>query len=222
MLGAAAANSYGPTRPLANWLAAFSPLHTLMAADGTRGFGPSRFWQSAAAVAGVSRGCLGLTTLLLARTWRDRPKSVRPWHRLRFGRRSERTPSARRAALRRRLLAINPLFWLAARQPVSAHPSSAWTKYAASISARGMTPRNSAWLVSSSMSFGIGVAVHVYRYFTLRKCQISAVRVFPSLCLRIDASSITTESSPDGSNLRAISVLVIQIPGPAASVADRT
>ena len=120
MLGAAAANSYGPTRPLANWLAAFSPLHTLMAADGTRGFGPSRFWQSTAAVAGVSLGCLGLTTLLLARTWRDRPKSVRPWHRLRFGRRSERTSSARHAALRRRLLAINPLFWLAARQPVSA------------------------------------------------------------------------------------------------------
>src|ERR1035441_5622158 len=78
---------------------------------------------------------------------------------------------------------IGPRAW-----PLIRHPSSSWTKYAASISARGMTPRNSAWLVSSSMSFGIGVAVHVYRYFTLRKCQISAVRVFPSLCLRIDAS----------------------------------
>ncbi|MGO8925843.1 MAG: hypothetical protein ACLQU3_02955 [Limisphaerales bacterium] len=121
MLGAAAASSYGPTKPLANWLAAFSPLHTLLAADGAPGFGPSRFWLSAAAVAGVSLGCLGLTTLLLARTWRDRPKRVSAWHhRLRFGRRSERTPSARRAALRRRLLAINPLFWLAARQRVSA------------------------------------------------------------------------------------------------------
>ena len=120
MLGAAAASSYGPTRPLANWLAAFSPLYTLIAADGTRLFGPNHFWHSAAAVAGMSLGWLGLTTLLLARTWRDRPKSVRAWHRLRFWRRSERTPSAKRAALRRRLLAINPLFWLAARQPVSA------------------------------------------------------------------------------------------------------
>jgi ABC-type transport system involved in multi-copper enzyme maturation permease subunit len=120
MLGAEAASSYGPTRPLANWLAAFSPLYTLIAADGTRGFGPSRFWLSATTVAGVSLGCLGLTTLLLARTWRDRPKSVRPLYRLRFWRRSARVPSARRAARRRRLLAINPLFWLAARQTVSA------------------------------------------------------------------------------------------------------
>ena len=120
MLGAAAADSYGPTRPLAQWLAGFSPLYSLIAADGARFFGPNRFWLSAAVVAGMSLGCLGLTTLLLARTWRDRPKSVRPWHRLRFWRRSKRTPSAKRAALRRRLLAINPLFWLAARQPVSA------------------------------------------------------------------------------------------------------
>jgi ABC-type transport system involved in multi-copper enzyme maturation permease subunit len=120
MLGAAAASSYGPTKPLANWLAAFSPLHTLLAADGARGIGPSRFWLSAAAVASVSLGGLGLTTLLLACTWRDRPKRVSAWHRLGFGRRSERTPSAPRAALRRRLLAINPLLWLAARQRVSA------------------------------------------------------------------------------------------------------
>src|ERR1035441_4192624 len=120
MLGAAAAGSYGPTKPLANWLAAFSPLYTVMAADGARGSGPSCFWLSAAAVVGVSLGCLGLTTLLLALTWRDRPKRVYVWHRLGFGRRSERTPSAPRAALRRRLLAINPLFWLAARQRVSA------------------------------------------------------------------------------------------------------
>jgi hypothetical protein len=61
MLGAAVVSSYGPTtRPLANWLAAFSPLQTLMAADGARGIGPSRFWQFAAAVSGVSLGCLGL------------------------------------------------------------------------------------------------------------------------------------------------------------------
>ena len=120
MLGAVAAYSYGPTRPLADWLAVISPLYTLIAADGTRFLGSNRFWRSAAGVAGVSLGWLGLTTLLLARTWRDRPKSIRPWHRLGFGRRSERTPSTRRAALRRRLLAINPLFWLAARQTVSA------------------------------------------------------------------------------------------------------
>ena len=120
MLGAAAANSYGPTRPLANWLASVQPALHLDCRRRHTVFGPNRFWHSAAAVAGLSLGCLGLTTLLLARTWRDRPKSVRAWHRLRFWRRSGRNPSAKRAALRRRLLAINPLFWLAARQPVSA------------------------------------------------------------------------------------------------------
>jgi ABC-type transport system involved in multi-copper enzyme maturation permease subunit len=120
MLGAAAADSYRPTKPLADWLTVFSPLYTLLAADGKRLLGSNRFWLSAVGVAGVSLGGLGLATLLLARTWRDRPKSIRPWHRLGFGRYSERIPSARRAALRRRLLAINPLFWLAARQPVSA------------------------------------------------------------------------------------------------------
>jgi ABC-type transport system involved in multi-copper enzyme maturation permease subunit len=120
MLGAAAAHSYGPTRPLANWLAVFSPLYALFAANGTGVFGSNRYWLSAAAVAGVSLGWLGLTTLLLACTWRDRPKSVRPWHRLRFWPRSARTPSPNRAALRCRMLGINPMFWLAARQPVSA------------------------------------------------------------------------------------------------------
>ncbi len=120
LLGAAAAYSYGPTKPLADWLAVFSPLYTLLAADGTQLFGSSnRFWLSAATVASLSLGWLGLTTFLLARTWRDRPKSVRPWHRFRRWRRSARIPSASRAALRRRLLAINPIFWLAARQPVS-------------------------------------------------------------------------------------------------------
>jgi hypothetical protein len=120
MLGAAVAHAYGPTRVLADWLAVFSPFYTLFAAEGTRLVGSNRFWLSVAAVAVVSLGSLGLTTLLLARTWRDRPKSVRPWHQLRFWWRSARIPSANRVALRRHLLAINPLFWLAARQRVSA------------------------------------------------------------------------------------------------------
>jgi ABC-type transport system involved in multi-copper enzyme maturation permease subunit len=120
LLGAAVANSYGPTKPLAHWLADFSPLYTLVAADGLRIFGANRFWQSAVAVAGMSIGCLGLTMLLLAGTWRDRPKSVLVRDGLKFWRRTERAVSANRVELRRRLLAINPMFWLAGRQPVSA------------------------------------------------------------------------------------------------------
>lgn len=121
MLGAAVANSYGPTRSLANWLAAFSPIHTLMAADiTTRRLGPSSFWNSAGAVAGTSLCFLALTTLLLARTWRDRSKRDLAWYQPWFWRRSRQSHSATRAALRRRLLGINPFFWLAAPKPVSA------------------------------------------------------------------------------------------------------
>lgn len=120
MLGAAAADSYSSTRPMAQWLAGLSPLYCLLAADGARFLGPNHFWLSAAEIAGMALCCLGLTILLLARAWRDRPKSVRVWDRLRFWRRLERAPSVQRAALRRRMLAINPFFWLAARQPVSA------------------------------------------------------------------------------------------------------
>jgi len=120
MLAAAAADSYGPTRPLASGLAGWSPLYCVLAAGGTRFLGPNRYWQSAAVVAGISLGCLGLTVLLLARTWRDRSTSFRARRGLWFWRRSERSASARSPALRRRLLAINPVFWLAARQPVSA------------------------------------------------------------------------------------------------------
>jgi ABC-type transport system involved in multi-copper enzyme maturation permease subunit len=120
MLGAAAADAYGPTRPWAEWLAPWSPLYTLLAADGKRWLGPNQFWWSVVVVNGLSLSGLGLTILLLAHTWRDRPKGISWWHRFRCGNRSEQIPSAQRAALRRRLLGINPLFWLAGRQRVSA------------------------------------------------------------------------------------------------------
>lgn len=119
LLAGAAANSYAPTRPLANWLSAFSPIYPLMIADGT-GAGLSRFWHSAGAISGASLAGLGLTTLLLARSWRDRPKREGGWFRRGLGRWSRQTNSPRRAALRRRLLAVNPVFWLAAPKPVNA------------------------------------------------------------------------------------------------------
>jgi hypothetical protein len=120
MLASAAASAYGPTRSLANGVAVFSPLYTLIVADGGRPFGPNRFWLSAGIVAALSLGWLALTTLLLAVTWRDRPKSVRARPRFRIWPRANQGSAARRLALRRRLLEINPLFWLGARQLVSA------------------------------------------------------------------------------------------------------
>jgi len=120
MIGAAVANSYRATRPLADWLAVFSPLYTLICADGTRVFGVNRYWHSLATVACMSLAWLGLTTLWLARTWRDRPKNVRAWHRIKFWKRWNQPASASRVALRRRLLEINPFFWLDGRRRISA------------------------------------------------------------------------------------------------------
>ncbi|HWQ90423.1 MAG TPA: ABC transporter permease, partial [Clostridia bacterium] len=119
MLGAAGATNFTSTKPLANWLAPLSPLYTVLAADGAFLFGQNQFWHSVAVVAGMSLACLGVTMLLLARTWRDRPKSPRAWYRFGLWQRSERSSSPKQAALRRRLLSINPLLWLAARQRVS-------------------------------------------------------------------------------------------------------
>jgi hypothetical protein len=120
MVAAAGLNTYSATRPLGHWVAAFSPLYTLLTADGGRFLGGNHYWPSAVFVASLSLAALGLTTLLLAATWRDRPKSARAWPWLAVRRSSPAVASAKRASLRHRLLGINPLFWLAARQRVSA------------------------------------------------------------------------------------------------------
>ncbi|HLH56288.1 MAG TPA: ABC transporter permease [Verrucomicrobiae bacterium] len=114
-----ATNSYVAARPVGKWIYAFSPIHTLMAADNARAPGAVGFWKSAAAVAATSFGSLGLTTLLLSRTWRDRARRDRPWYVPWFWRPSRRADSSRRAALRSRLLNLNPVFWLAAPKSIS-------------------------------------------------------------------------------------------------------
>ena len=120
MIAAAVTNSYRATRSLADWLAVFSPLYTLVSADGSRVFRTNRYWYSVATVTCMSLAWLGLTTLWLARSWRDRPKNVRLWHRIKFWHHWDQPAGASRVALRRRLLDINPFFWLGGRKHVSA------------------------------------------------------------------------------------------------------
>ena len=111
----------GIPRSLTNWVAAFCPLQTLLVADGNRRFGGwSQYWISLVVVAGMSWTWLLLTVWRVGRTWRDRPKKVRIWSRFRFGERIRERGRAGRTALRHRLLEINPFFWLAGRQRVSA------------------------------------------------------------------------------------------------------
>jgi ABC-type Na+ efflux pump permease subunit len=105
----------------ADLVAAFSPLHTLFAADDSvRVFNWGRFWVSLAAVAGMAWACLALVAWRIGRTWRDRPRNAGFFSRFGVVQRLRERGWAGRVALRRRLLGINPFFWLASRQRVSA------------------------------------------------------------------------------------------------------
>lgn len=111
----------GVPRYYTDWFATFCPLKTLtLAAFGRRGPAAQDFWWSLATVTAMSAAWLGLVAWGLRHSWRDRPKSVRVTTPLKFGERWRSRGSAAKRAFRRRLLDINPFFWLAGRQRVSA------------------------------------------------------------------------------------------------------
>jgi ABC-type Na+ efflux pump permease subunit len=120
LAAAEALNALGAAKLWVDGLPICCPLYTLISAQGARRFVPYHYWFSLAAVAGMSWTWLGLATWRLARTWQDRPKKVRAWSRIRIWQRWRQRGSAGRAALRRRLLEINPFFWLDGRRRVSA------------------------------------------------------------------------------------------------------
>jgi hypothetical protein len=103
----------------ADELAAFCPFYSLLSADGARLLGTNYYWFSLLAVTGVALIWLALVTWWLARTWRDRPRRARGFIRLPTWKRWRWSGSAGRVALRRRLLNINPFFWLGGRRVVS-------------------------------------------------------------------------------------------------------
>ena len=109
------------SREITDWIATFCPLQTLLSANGgQRLTGPTRFWFSLPAGAAMSLSLLLLVAWWLNRSWRDRPKNAPRWRSLSLPRRLSQSGGAARVALRRRLLEINPFFWLAGRQRISA------------------------------------------------------------------------------------------------------
>jgi ABC-type Na+ efflux pump permease subunit len=104
----------------AEWLEAFSPLYTLVSGHEARVFGSNHYWWSVLAVTGVSWLWLALATWRVSWSWRDRPTGKRIPNSVKVLQRGRERAKARRAALRRRLLAINPFFWLGGRSPISA------------------------------------------------------------------------------------------------------
>lgn len=117
---AAVANSFRSTKTWAEGLAIFSPLYALVAAGGGSVFGTKAYWWSVLAVAGLSGMALGLAAWRVSRSWRDRATSQRAWGNFKILKRWRQRGLAGRVALRRRLLGINPFFWLGGRRPVSA------------------------------------------------------------------------------------------------------
>lgn len=106
---------------LTETVAALCPLQTLFSAEaGIRFAGSPPFWVSLVAVGGMSWVWLALVAWRLRHSWRDRPGSVRARWGFGLGERLRERGRASRLTLRRRLLAINPFFWLAGRQRVSA------------------------------------------------------------------------------------------------------
>lgn len=82
------------------------------------------FWPSVATSAAITVLCFLLSSFAVPRVWQDRPagsvraRTARRWERWRFG------TGATRAALRARLLAVNPIFWLNARDRLK--PWAVW------------------------------------------------------------------------------------------------
>jgi ABC-type transport system involved in cytochrome c biogenesis permease component len=122
LLGVAAIlDDFKGNKAVVELLALACPLYALITADGTRLFGGNHFWQSLIAVAAISAAGVLAVTWKLARSWRDRPQVVRNWNWWRRGKKETRRGNpAGRARLRRRLLDINPFYWLAGRKLVSA------------------------------------------------------------------------------------------------------
>lgn len=100
-------------------LAVGCPLYSLLIADGSRMYGANHYWLSILVVAGLSLSSLVLVAGRMSRSWQDRPQVARSWNRFRFWQRQPKLSRVGNAALRRRLLGINPFFWLAGRNRVS-------------------------------------------------------------------------------------------------------
>ena len=121
LLAAAAIVAEFPfSKKLVDGLSVFSPLYTLISADGGRAIGrPNHYWQSLGAVAGMSLLGLGFVTWRLSHVWQDRPKAARVAWGFNVGQRWRQLGANGRAAFRRRLLDINPFYWLAGQSRVS-------------------------------------------------------------------------------------------------------
>ena len=118
MLAATIIDEFNGPKWLVETLAASCPLYAIITADDSRPFGSNHYWISFFAVNALSLACLAFVVWVTARNWRDRPKAAKAPSRFKLLQLWRERRSEGRAALRRRLLQINPFFWLGSRQRV--------------------------------------------------------------------------------------------------------
>ncbi len=115
---------------VSQFLAVLNPAYSLMeAVDAQYAPGWKEFWWSAALVHGVAWTCLLVASLIVPRSWQDRPTGTAKtgwraqWRLLAYG------ASHARREFRRRLLGHNAFYWLAARDRLK--PAYVWCTLAA-------------------------------------------------------------------------------------------
>lgn len=142
LLGAAGiVDAYRGAKWVVELLAVCCPLYPLLIADGSKMFGANHYWLSLSVVPGLSLTGLLLVAGLMSRTWRDRPKTARSWNIFK-GRPREVRPGGNpvNPAFRRRLLDINPFYWLAGRSRISSPIFMAFVTVIVAVTAYVTTP----------------------------------------------------------------------------------
>ncbi len=119
LAAAAIVDDYKGPKVWVQTLATCCPLYSLVTADGSRTLSQNNYWVSLAAVATISLGALGFVTLRLSQTWRDRPQKSRSQKRFSIPEGWRQRANAGSLAMRRRMLDINPFYWLDGRRRVS-------------------------------------------------------------------------------------------------------
>jgi ABC-type transport system involved in cytochrome c biogenesis permease component len=156
---AAMLQEFAATKPFGDMVAIWSPLSTLLMALETRKT-PGLFWVSLVGVAAVAWTWLALVTWWVARSWRDRPsrRIIARGPTVAQTRRSE-TRRAARKVRRERLLAINPMLWLANRSRAALTGFTLLAVAVVVLALAGLAPFFAAVVKAGAMSGVVGLMI---------------------------------------------------------------
>ena len=125
------------------------------------------FYPTLAATHLLGWGALGLTTLILPRVWQDKSASAKTLRRREQWQLLTAGPSDTRAAFRRRLLDINPFYWLASRERFKVALVWLWLGLVAVFWLLGLIQARREWLAASTY---LMTALALHSFF---KCWVA-------------------------------------------------